>query len=340
MMSVARGRVLVLGGTAWLGGYLAAAALERGHEVSCLARGQAGAAPGGCRCVWADRDRPDAYDDVAGEHWNAVIDVSRQPGQVRRAVEALSGCSEAFVLVSSVSVYAEHRSPGQAEDASLLAALEGEVRESMETYGQAKVACEQHVLSAFGSARSLIARVGLIGGPGDISDRTGYWPWRFANPAAEDGSVLVPDAPELLTQVIDVRDLATWLVDGAIDGRRGIFNCTGEAVGLSRHLRAARAVAGHTGRVVAADENWLLAHGVEPWMGDRSLPIWLPLVHYAGFNARDSSAARAAGLVTRPLEETLADTLAWERTRDPSLRRRAGLTDEDERSLLRARADA
>ena len=327
-------RLLILGGTAWLGGLLAAAASERGHRTTCLARGRAGAAPAGARFVEADRDRQEAYDEVAGEKWDAVIDVSRQPGHVRRAVEALSACSASYLFVSSASVYADHGTPGQAEDAPLLAALDGDVMESMETYGQAKVACEEHVLATFGSDRSLIARAGLIGGPGDTTDRTGYWPWRFANPAADDGSVLVPDMPQLLTQVIDVRDLATWLVESAVAGRHGTFNATGEAVPLPRHLVAARTVAGHVGPVVAAPQEWLLDQGVEPWMGERSLPLWLPLPDYAGFCARDSNEARAAGLVTRPLEETLADTLAWERTRKPGRRRQAGLSDADERSLL------
>jgi 2'-hydroxyisoflavone reductase len=328
-------RILVLGGTAWLGGLVAAAAAERQYEVTCVARGQSGEAPSGARLVRADRERPGAYDDVEGAEWDAVIDVSRQPGQVKRAVDALSPRSRSFLFVSSASVYADHGTPGQAEDAPLLPALDGDVMETMDTYGNAKVACEQHVLDGFGADRSLIARVGLIGGPGDITDRTGYWPWRFANPAADDGSVLVPDAPDLSTQVIDVRDLATWLVESAAGGRHGIFSATGEAVALPRHLEAARTVAGSAGPMVAAPQDWLLDHGVEPWMGERSLPLWLPLPDYAGFSARDSGAARAAGLVTRPLEATLADTLAWERTRDPG-RRRAGLADDDERSLLRA----
>lgn len=328
--------MLVLGGTAWLGGCFAAAAVERGHQVTCLARGRSGSVPTGARFVRADRDRPDAYDEVAGEPWDVVVDVSRQPGQVRRAAAALATRSGSFVFVSSGNVYADHGTPGQAEDAPLLPALDGDVMESMETYGEAKVACEQHVLDAFGPERSLVVRVGLIGGPGDVFDRTGYWPWRFANPAAEDAAVLVPDVSDLLTQVIDVRDLAVWLVESAATGRHGIFNATGESVPLPRHLEVARSVAGHAGPVVAAAPGWLVEHGVEPWMGDRSLPLWLPLPDYAGFNARDSSRARAAGLATRPLSETLTDTLAWERTRDPGRSRRAGLTDDDERSLLRA----
>src|SRR5215813_12520764 len=119
-------------------------------------------------------------------------------------------------------------------------AAAGEVMTSMETYGQAKVACEGHVLNAFGPDRALIARVGLIGGPGDTFDRTGYWPLRFRRPAAEDGSVLVPDVPGLATQVIDVRDLASWLVDAGERHLSGVFNVVGETIPLPAHLALAR----------------------------------------------------------------------------------------------------
>jgi 2'-hydroxyisoflavone reductase len=101
---------------------------------------------------------------------------------------------------------------------------------SMDTYGQAKVSCEQHVLSRFGPGRSLIARVGLIGGPGDTFDRTGYWPVRFRRPAAGDGSVLVPGVPSLATQVIDARDPAGWLVGTGEHRLSGVFNVVGDII--------------------------------------------------------------------------------------------------------------
>jgi 2'-hydroxyisoflavone reductase len=329
-------RLLVLGGTAWLGRCVAATAVELGHRVTCLARGDSGGAPAGAAFVRADRDRPDALAEVGTQEWDAVVDVSRQPGQVRRAVAALADRSAEFVFTSSGNVYADHGTPGDDETAALLPPLDGDVMESMQTYGPAKVACEQHVRAAFGADRSLILRVGLIGGPGDIFDRTGYWPLRFARPAAPDGSVLVPDTPQLPTQVIDVRDLARWIVDAAEQRLSGTFNATGETVPLPQHLAVARAVAGHTGPVVSVDQAWLLAHHVEPWMGERSLPLWLPLPEYAGFSARDSSAARAAGLATRPLADTLADTLAWEMATGWDRPRKAGLSAEDERRLLDA----
>ena len=158
-------RLLILGGTAWLGRTVAQVAVERGITVTCLARGSA-EPPAGVDFVSADRDGPDAYRAVTGIGWDAVLDVSRQPGQIRRAVEALRERSASFVFVSSGNVYADHGTPGQDEHAELLPALAGDVMTSMEVYGQAKVAGERSVLDGFGPDRSLVARVGLIGGPG------------------------------------------------------------------------------------------------------------------------------------------------------------------------------
>ncbi len=292
--------------------------------------------PDGVAFVRADRTKPGAYATVARQTWDVVVDVARQPGQVKSAVDALAGRTGLVIFISSGNVYADHRTPGQNESGALLPALEIDVMVTDDAYGQAKVACEQHVQRALGPERTLIARVGLIGGPGDIFDRTGYWPLRFARPASPDGAVLVPDAPTLPTQVIDVRDLATWIVDAGSRGVAGVVNATGETIPFQQHLDIARAVAGHTGPVVPADPQWLLSRGVQEWMGERSLPLWLADPDWFGFNANDSSRARAAGLTTRPLEQTLADTLAWERTRDPGHTRRAGLSDTDERALLAA----
>ena len=327
-------RFLILGGTAWLGGTIATAASRHGHRVTCLARGESGEVPEGVSFVGGDRTRTDAYDAVAAAEWDVVVDVSRQPGQVASAVAALRDRAGSYTFISSSNVYAGTATPGEKESAALLPALEGDVMESMDIYGEAKVACEERVLDAFGPQKTLIVRSGLIGGPGDVFDRSGYWPLRFAQPATDDHSVLVPDVPAMLTQLIDVRDLAEWIVDAAEDGTSGVFNAAGETVSLAEHLAVARAVAGHTGPVVGADAAWLLAHEVQPWSGPRSLPLWLPLPDYAGFNARDSSAARAAGLVTRPLAETLADTLRWERRRVLPGPRRAGLSDAEEVALL------
>ncbi len=327
-------KLLVLGGTAWLGRAIVEAALAGAHEVTCLARARSGPAASGVTFVSADRDTPDAYTAIAGQHWDAVIDLARQPGHVRQATAALSARADRYVFISSVSVYADQATPGQDEQAPRLEALARDAMAGAEDYGAAKVACEDHVLAAFGPARALVLRPGLIAGPGDPSDRTGYWPWRFAHPAANDGRVLVPDAPELPTQMIDVRDFAGWIATSVERRLSGVFDAVGSRCSLPDHLALARAVAGHTGPVIPRSPDWLTTRGVAHWSGPNSLPLWLALPKFAGFMARPATAARAEGLKLRPLEATLADTLAWELAQPAGRTRQAGLPDTFELGLL------
>ena len=246
-------KLLVLGGTAWVGHTVAATAVAAGHEVTCLARRVD--VPVAAVPVHADRDRDDAMASAAAEHWDTMIDVARQPGHVRRAVRDLEPRVERYVFVSSGNVYASQKEIGQNEDALRLDPLDADVMASMEDYGAAKVACENAVLAGFGSSRTVIARAGLIGGPGDLSGRSGYWPWRFAQPSGEDGAVLVPDAPELPTAIIDIRDLAAWLVLRAEGGPAGASTVTGIPVPFFEHIDAARATAAHHGPIVRAPES-------------------------------------------------------------------------------------
>lgn len=333
--------MLVLGGTAWLGREVARAALAQGYDVTCLARGSSGPALDGARLVRADRTTPDAYDGVADRDWDAVVDVARQPGQVRSALDALAPRAGHWTFVSTCSVYADHGTPGADETAPLLPALaapEG----TMEQYGEAKVACEQACQEAVAD-RLLVARAGLIAGPGDSSDRFGYWPARFALAAEADpawpSTVLVPDTADFATQTIDVRDLADWLVRSARAGTTGVFNAVGPDEPLRSVLQAAARVAGYDGPVEAVGSRWLHERGVEDWMGPRSLPLWIADPEWAGFGARDGSAARAAGLMYRPLEALVAGALAWERELGLHRDRSAGLTAAQERELLAAWAD-
>lgn len=318
-------RMLVLGGTAWLGGEVARRAVEEGWEVSCLARGESGTAPAGARLLTADRTRPDAYDEVA-QDWDAVVDVSRQPGQVRSAIAALGGRAGHWSFVSTGNVYADLAKP-LSEDSPLREPVAGDVA-GMEEYGEGKVACEQAVAAL---PRHVIWRAGLIGGPGDPSDRFGYWVSRFALARSED--VLAPDIREQPVQVVDVRDQAAWIVAAAAEGVTGVFNAAGDPVPFNACLDQAADIAGFTGRRVTVDPQWLLDHEVQHWMGPRSLPLWLPddalgLVH------KSVARARAAGFEPRPLAETLAATLADERFRGLDRDRRAGLSRPDELTLL------
>lgn len=270
---------------------------------------------------------------MATFQWDAVLDVSRQPGQVRRAVRDLR-TARYYLFVSSGNAYASQGPLGQDEDAPLLPALESDVMETMEAYGQAKVACEQAVIAGFGHASCMIARVGLIGGPGDIFGRSGYWPLRFAYPSLADGTVLIPNALSLPTQVIDVRDLAAWLVHACEKQLSGVYNAMGETRSFEEHIAAARTAARHEGQVVIADEEWLHTRGVGEWAGPKSLPLWLSDPDWRGMSARSNKRAKESGLALRPLEETLSDTLRWEEEAGIDRPRRAGLTREEEVELL------
>jgi len=325
--------LLVLGGTGWLGREVVRSALRRGLEVTVLARGVTGPVPDGVEAVTADRDCGSAYDPVRGRTWDAVVDLARQPSHVAGAVASLGDHTKAWVFVSSCSVYADHDRPGADESAPLLPPHERD-DEGVATYGERKVACEQAVLRGIPD-RALVARSGLIAGPGDHTDRTGYWPLRFAHPAVRGGAVLVPDST-LATSVVDVRDLADWLVAAALDRATGVANVSGPVLPIAEHLATARRVAGHDGEVVPVTPEWLEAHQVAPWSGERSLPMWLPLPEYAGFMTRSTDAAQRLGLVTRPLAETLRDTLEWELRHGPGRPRKAGLSPGDEQELVAA----
>jgi nucleoside-diphosphate-sugar epimerase len=316
--------VLILGGTGWLSGQIARRWRDDGAAVTCLARGSRGA-PDGATLVVGDRDRPDAYDGVRHE-WDHVVDISSRADHVAAAVAALGARARRWTYISSVSVYTDDATADADESAPVHeAAVPGDDYD----YAAEKVAAEQHV-SALGN-RALIVRPGLIVGDGDPSDRFGYWAAAFARAATEP--VLLPPSEGRATQVIDVDDLAAYVVTASSAGLSGSVNAIGDRHPLRDVLLRIRHAAGHRGETVVADEEWLTGHGVEYWAGDRSLPLWLP-ADMTGFMTRSNTRFHRTGGTLRPIDDTIARVVADEVARGVDRERRAGLTRAEERALL------
>jgi nucleoside-diphosphate-sugar epimerase len=325
-------QILILGGTGWLGREVARQGVERGHAVSCLARGRSGGPAPGARLVTADRREPGAYDDVSNQSWDAVVEVSWKPGFVRQALTALAEKAKHWTYVSSGNAYATHDTPGADESDPLRPATDRDEVE-IELYGAAKVACEQHSTAALGD-RLLVARSGLIGGPGDSSGRSGAWVARAAR--APEEPMLVPDTPDLPTQVVDVRDEASWILDCAERGTVGIYDVVGPVMPFGAWVELCRQVGGHTGPVVLVPASWLLEQGVEQYMGEDSLAMWLVEPGWEGWSARSGAAAAAAGLRHRDRTAMVTDILAYEQAEGLDRLSKAGLHPQRERALVAA----
>ncbi|CAB4933582.1 unannotated protein [freshwater metagenome] len=320
--------LLILGGTAWLGRELSAIALDRGHAVTCIARGTSGGVAEGARFIAADRDSYD-FADIAADSFDAIIELTWQPGQCGDALRALAGRAKHWTFVSSCSVYASHRDVDGDESAELLAATSA-LRAEMSEYGEAKVACEVATRGFVGD-RLLLVRPGLIGGSGDMSDRAGAWVARCAG--FPDESLMVPDSLDLVTQVIDVRDLAKWAVGAIENGLTGTFDAVGPQMSLGDWIALARQVAGHSGEVRAVDPSWLIEQGVSEFMGPESLTMWLHDPEWRGFMARTGAAAMWAGLTHTPRAALMQDLLEWETFCGLYRERRSGLSIERECEL-------
>jgi 2'-hydroxyisoflavone reductase len=338
-------KLLIIGGTQFVGRHLVDAALLRGDDITLFNRGQTSAqVPAGVRFLRGDRKGD--LSALAGGPWDAVIDTCGYlPVDVQRMARHLDAQVGSYVFVSSVSAYASTAQSND-EDSALASLPPDEAARITEmtpaTYGPLKALCEQAVQSVLGPQRCTLVRPGLIVGPHDPTGRFTWWPARWHQAAGDGQAVLAPGVAPNPLQFIDVRDLATWLLHLVDAGATGAFNAVSPP-GLFNWgdlMACCAQAAGVALPPVWVPEELLLDEGVGPWM---ELPLWIPSVgpnaaEHAGFMASVTERAQAWGLQTRPLAHTVADTLAWWRSLPDEARRfaKTGLSAERE-ARLRAR---
>jgi 2'-hydroxyisoflavone reductase len=318
-------RLLVLGGTKFLGRAAVEEALARGHEVTLFNRGETNPE------LFPDAeklrgDRTQGLGALDGRQWDAVLDMAAYvPAVVRDSAEALAGSAEHYTFISSVSVYADQ---GRRNDeTSPLAELgdlpDDRLTEDFSNYGPLKALCEDAVRDVWGE-RCTVVRPGLIVGAHDPTGRFTYWPHRVAR----GGEVLAPAPPERLVQIIDVRDLGSWLVDLSERRASGAFNAIHPGLPFEELLAICRDVAGSDASFAWVPDGLLAEHEVGEWM---ELPLWLNDPQFVGMMNTDGSRAVEAGLTFRPLADTVRDALEL-----AELVEDVGLTPEREAELLAA----
>ncbi|MEO5929443.1 MAG: SDR family oxidoreductase [Candidatus Kapaibacterium sp.] len=322
-------KLLIIGGTVFLGRHFVEQALAKGHEVTLFNRGlhNAHLFP---EAEKIHGDRQGDLSVLAGRNWDAVVDFCGYvPREVRAMAELLAGSVDHYTFVSSISVFSDHSKSN--DENGPLGTLEDETVEEVtgETYGPLKALCEQAAEAAM-PGRVCTVRPGLIVGPHDPSDRFTYWPHRVA----QGGEVLAPGDPAKRVQIMDGRDLAGWMLDMVERKDTGIYNATGPDIPLTMGdvLEECRAAAGNTATLTWVSEEFLIEEEVGGWM---EMPLWLPdSEEYAGFNTVDCSKAIAHGLRFRPISDIVRATLAWDATLPPERELHAGMKREREEELL------
>lgn len=333
-------KMLILGGTAFLGPEIVEAAQAHGHTLTLFNRGKTN--PGlfpDLETLLGDRDPKKApgLDALKDRKWDAVIDTSGYvPRVVKASAELLAPNVPHYVFISTISVFGDTSKPNMAEDGPLATVPDETSEDVNQYYGALKALCEKAAEAAM-PGKVANVRPGLIVGPGDRSDRYTYWPVRVAR----GGEVLAPGDGSDPVQYIDVRDLAQWVVHLVEARTMGVFNATGPAdkLTMKAFLDACQAGCGQDGKPAEASFTWvdtafLEQQQVSPWS---DLPVWVPAQgDSAGFATIDCRKAIGAGLKFRPPVETAHDTLAWWQ-QQPDERRaklRGGLTPEREAEVL------
>lgn len=314
-------KLLILGGTRFVGQHLVVAAMQRGHEVTLFNRGRHSSEDINVETIRGDRNTDLAK--LASRNWDTVIDTSGMlPRAVKAAAEVLADSVERYIFISSQNVYADVSAPGVDETFPLRTLTEEQLDRANaidtsgepsygELYGGLKVLCEQAAEEVMPN-RVLIIRPGLIVGPYDYTDRFTYWVVRVAR----GGEVLAPGRPERFIQFIDARGLAEWTVKMAEQKATGVYNAHGvpNAYTMKNVLDECKAASQSDASFTWASEDFLLQENVTAWT---LMPLWLPeeaAPHLKGFMFINGDKAFKAGLSPRPLSETVRDTLNWART--------------------------
>lgn len=324
-------RLLVIGGTVFVGRHFVEAALSRGHQVTLFHRGSKGTGLiSGVEEVLGDRDGQ--MDRLAGGNWDAVVDTCGYvPRVVRQSAQALYDRAGRYLFVSTISVY-ETEGQDRLDETSKVGILGDPTTEEItgESYGPLKVLCEEEVTGAFGK-KALIIRPGLIMGPHDPTNRFTYWVDRLAG----GGKAIVPARPEQPTQLIDARDLGLFMVLGLEKQLSGIYNACGpEAPKTFGDMITACHKLNLGTELVWVEPGALEEQGVQLW---QDLPLVLPVDGSSDAIQRvDNRRAVAAGLVLRSWEQSASDTLEWRRTQPSDAPQRFGMDREREAEVLKA----
>lgn len=312
--------LLIIGGSVFVGRHMVEAALARGHQVTVFNRGtHASDLPVGVEHVRGDRNID--LDLLRGKRFDSVIDCcAYTPEQITRAVAVLSDQVDHYVFISTISVYKSFP-PGQAYDETAPVGI-------ADDYGGLKARAEE-VLQAALPGRATCVRPGLIAGPYDPTGRLTYWPVRVS----KGGTVLAPGRPQRPVQWIDARDLAAWCVTLAERKTVGVFNALGTTDTMENFLDACRLACNPQAQFKWMSDAQLLAAQVAPWTG---LPLWLAEndENFGGMLLANAQRAKRAGLLTRPWQDTLRDTLSWAQTVGDKALGSAGISRELESSLL------
>lgn len=339
-------KLLILGGTRFVGLHLVTAALARNHEVTLFNRGKhPSAALTGVETIHGDRNNDLAK--LQGRRWDAVIDTCGYlPRTVRASAEILSDSVDAYIFISSLSVYADVSVIGLDETAPLAGLTSEQLEKASridssgqasavtygEMYGGLKALCEQAAEEVLPN-RALIIRPGLIIGPYDYTDRFTYWVVRVAR----GGEVLAPGRPDRSLQFIDARDLAEWTVRMIEQKGRGVYNASGlpDRLTMERVLEECQAMSASKASLTWVSDNFLTQENVVAWS---EMPLWLPeegAPQLKGFMFVNCQKAVNSGLSFRPLSETIKDTLNWHETNCRGEELKAGIAPDKEQRLLR-----